>query len=146
MNIKISTQVESSINQVWEKFDITLLKKLAPPFPLMKVLKYEGNKKGDLVSFELSFLLFKQIWTSKITESHQNGKHAYFIDEGLELPFFLKDWKHKHLIEENKEGKTEIIDLIHYKTPFVWLDYLMYPLMYVQFAYRIPIYKRFFKI
>lgn len=145
MKIKISTQVESGVKQVWDNFDMNLLKKLAPPFPLMKVLRYDGNKKGDIVSFELSFLLFKQIWTSEITESYENGKHAYFIDEGVQLPFFLKEWHHKHLIEENGEN-AEIIDLIHYKTPFIWLDYLMYPLMYAQFAYRIPIYKRFFKI
>jgi ligand-binding SRPBCC domain-containing protein len=144
MKITIRTQVESDVKRVWDNFDINLLKKLAPPFPFMKVLRYDGNKKGDIVSFELSFLLFKQVWTSEITESNENGKHAYFIDEGVQLPFFLKEWHHKHLIEKNGE-KAEIIDLIQYKTPFTWLDYLMYPLMYAQFAYRLPIYKRFFK-
>lgn len=144
MKIKITTPVESSVKTVWKKFDITLLKKLAPPFPFMKVLQYDGNKKGDIVSFELNFILFRQIWTSHITESIEDGKHAYFIDEGVELPFFLKEWHHKHLIE-NHGGNAKIVDLIHYTTPFGWLDYAMYPLMYAQFAYRIPIYKRFFK-
>ncbi|MFN3783023.1 MAG: SRPBCC family protein [Spirosomataceae bacterium] len=144
MNIKISTQVESDVKQVWDNFDIQLLKKLAPPFPFMKVLRYDGNKKGDTVSFELNFVLFKQIWTSHITESLVTDGNAYFIDEGAKLPFFLKEWHHKHVIENNGANGAKIIDLIHYKTPFLWLDYVMFPLMYGQFAYRIPIYRRFF--
>ena len=93
---------------------------------------------------ELNFLLFKQVWTSDITDDHEDAEQWYFIDEGTELPFFFKFWKHRHVIVKNG-GNSRIVDDIEYKTPVLLLDWLLYPLLYLQFVYRKPIYKKVFR-
>lgn len=111
--------------------------------PPVNLVRYDGSATGDIVSMELNFLFFKQKWTSKITDNHTDSKEYYFVDEGVELPFFLKRWKHKHRII--KEGASTIIrDEIEFKAPFGLLSLLLYPALYIQFAYRKPIYKKVF--
>ena len=143
MNIKISTKVNQSLLKVWEGFNLELFSKLAPPFPPVKVKEFGGCLKGDKVHLELNFLLFKQDWISDIVDQKRTESEIYFIDEGTKLPFFLSYWKHKHRLVKDDEG-TLIIDDIIFKTPTILTDYLFYPLMYLQFLYRKPIYKRVF--
>lgn len=143
MNIKISTKVNQSLLKVWEGFNLELFSTLAPPFPPVKVKEFGGCLKGDKVHLELNFLLFKQDWISDITDQKRTESEIYFIDEGTKLPFFLSYWKHKHRLLKDEDG-TNIIDEISFKTPTVLTDYLFYPLMYLQFLYRKPIYKRVF--
>lgn len=144
MKIKIETAVQQSVNEVFNKFNGDLFMALAPPFPPVKLLRYDGEKKGDVVSMELNFLLFKQRWTSLITANETTENSSFFIDEGTELPFFLSSWHHKHLIE-TQNGKTIIVDDITFKTPFILTDYFFYPLLYLQFLYRKPIYRKLFR-
>ncbi|MEN2280790.1 hypothetical protein AAGF08_01540 [Algoriphagus sp. SE2] len=144
MEIIIKTQVEQDFLSVKEGFDKTLFKKLSPPFPPVKLLRFDGSKKGDLVSLELNFIFFQQKWVSEIIEDKTTEEEFYFIDQGVELPFFLKYWRHKHRIF--KVGENSIIqDEISYKAPFLILTWLLYPAMLLQFGYRIPIYKKIFK-
>lgn len=98
---------------------------------------------GDMVSLELNFILFKQVWTSAIIDQKTTETEIYFIDQGTKLPFFLKAWHHKHRLIRQGEG-TVIADEITFETPNRLLDYVMYPLMWAQFAYRKPIYRRAF--
>jgi ligand-binding SRPBCC domain-containing protein len=143
MRITIRTKVNQPYQQVWENFGEKLFKALNPPFPPVKLLRFDGSLKGDEVHLELSFLLFKQVWISKITDQQTLPNEIFFVDEGIKLPFFLKSWHHKHRIVQDGSG-TVIIDEISFKTPFLPFDFLMLPAMYGQFAYRVPIYKRFF--
>lgn len=143
MNIEISTKVNQSLLKVWEGFNLELFSKLAPPFPPVKVKEFGGCLKGDKVHLELNFLLFKQDWISNIMDQKRTESEIYFIDEGTKLPFFLSYWKHKHRLVKEGEG-TNIIDEITFKTPTILTDYLFYPLMYLQFLYRKPIYKKVF--
>lgn len=145
MKISIKTKVEQSYKQVYEQFNQNLLMKLNPPFPPVKLLRYDGNQKGNKVILELNFIFFKQEWESLITEEMETSESTFFIDEGVRLPFFLKYWKHQHLIENKEEG-SEIVDNIEFKTPFFLMDYLLYPALYLQFLYRKPIYRKFFRI
>ncbi|MCU0324926.1 MAG: hypothetical protein MUF45_06685 [Spirosomaceae bacterium] len=145
MKIKISTKVEQNIEQVWNQFDVNLLKKLSPPFPPVKVLHYIGHQIGEKVSFELNFFIFKQKWESEITDNRIDENERYFIDEGRILPFFLKYWKHKHRIVKSNSG-SKIIDEIEFKTPSILTDYIFYPLLYLQFLYRKPIYQKLFRV
>ena len=144
MNIKISTKVNQSLLKVWEGFNLELFSKLAPPFPPVEVKEFGGCLKGDKVHLELNFLLFKQDWVSDIVDQKRTESEIYFIDEGTKLPFFLSYWKHKHRLVKDDEG-TLIIDDIIFKTPTILTDYLFYPLMYLQFLYRKPIYKKVFE-
>ncbi|WP_296701829.1 hypothetical protein [Algoriphagus sp.] len=144
MEITIKTNVEQDFLSVKEGFNESLFNKLSPPFPPVKLLRFDGSKKGDLVSLELNFIFFRQKWVSKIIEDNTSEKEFYFIDQGIELPFFLKYWKHKHRII--KAGENSIIqDEISFKAPFILLTWLLYPAMLLQFGYRIPIYKKIFK-
>ena len=144
MNIKISTKVNQSLLKVWEGFNLELFSKLAPPFPPVEVKEFGGCLKGDKVHLELNFLLFKQDWISDIVDQKRTESEIYFIDEGTKLPFFLSYWKHKHRLVKDDEG-TLIVDDIVFKTPTILTDYLFYPLMYLQFLYRKPIYKKVFE-
>ncbi|MFN4146802.1 MAG: SRPBCC family protein [Runella sp.] len=144
MKINLSTVVSQPLDQVWKGFDESLFRRLAPPFPPVRVVRFDGCMKGDWVELELNFLLFKQRWTSLITDQQATPQEVYFIDEGTRLPFFLSYWHHKHRLVREGAG-TKIIDEIEFRTPFVLTDYLMYPLLWVQFAYRKPIYRRIFR-
>ena len=144
MNIIISTKVNQSLLKVWEGFNLELFSKLAPPFPPVVVKEFGGCLKGDKVHLELNFILFKQDWISDIVDQKRTESEIYFIDEGTKLPFFLKFWKHQHRLVKDDEG-TLIIDDISFKTPTILTDYLFYPLMYLQFLYRKPIYKKVFE-
>ena len=143
MKININTKVNQSLLKVWEGFDLALFTKLAPPFPPVVVKAFGGCLKGDKVHLELNFLLFKQDWISDIIEQKSTDTEIFFIDEGTKLPFFLSEWHHKHRLVKEDSG-TIIMDEITFKTPFILTDYLFYPLMYLQFLYRKPIYRKIF--
>lgn len=143
MKINLSTQVNQDYLSVKNGFDETLFTKLSPPFPPVKLARFDGSEIGDVVSLELNFLLFKQNWTSEISESQTTESECYFVDIGTKLPFFLKEWRHKHRIV--KEGNNSIIrDEIEFSAPFGLATLLLYPAIYLQFLYRKPIYKKIF--
>ncbi len=131
---------------VWQHFNRELFLQLAPPFPPVTLLRFDGCKVGDVVTLKLGFVFFSQIWESHIVQQETNENAIFFVDEGKKLPFFLKYWQHKHILQKTENDCTIIVDDISYKSPFWLLDYLLYPMMYLQFAYRKPIYKKFFKI
>jgi ligand-binding SRPBCC domain-containing protein len=147
MKISIATIVEQPVSKVWEQFDEKLLSKLSPPFPPVRLISF-GQKVGEKVTMELNFFIIRQLWVSKITESYLSVKESYFIDEGEQLPFFLSYWKHKHRIVENSTSPNNsgsiIIDEIEFRTPTILTDYIFYPILYLQFLYRKPIYQNFF--
>ncbi|MCU0391818.1 MAG: hypothetical protein MUE81_11930 [Thermoflexibacter sp.] len=146
MEIVIKTYVSQPILSVWQGFNETLFLKLAPPFPPMKLLRFDGSEKGNEVHIRLNFILFKQKWISLITENVKTEDQIYFIDEGIKLPFFLKYWKHKHRIikhiDNEKHTQSIIIDEIEFKSIFGWL---IYPVLYLQFWNRKKIYRKIFK-
>lgn len=145
MQIKITTQVEANYLQIAAQFDLRLFQALAPPFPKFEVLRFDGCSKGDEVWIVLHLLSAKIKWDALIVEHGQNQEEWYFIDEGTRLPFPLRSWKHRHRVCYIDNVNSEIIDDISYSTSWLLLDYLLYPLFYLQFAARKPIYQKFFK-
>jgi ligand-binding SRPBCC domain-containing protein len=143
MKLKIQTSVEKNYLQVWEGFTEDLFNQLSPPFPPVKVMQFDGCHKGDTVELELNFLLFKQRWKSLITDQQSTNTEIFFLDEGVKLPFFLTFWKHRHRIIKNGDS-TIIADEIEFRTPTLLTNYLFYPLLWLQFAYRKPIYRKVF--
>ncbi|MDF9801247.1 ligand-binding SRPBCC domain-containing protein [Catalinimonas alkaloidigena] len=143
MNIKISTAVEQPYQTVMQGFNEELFMRLNPPFPPVRLLRFDGCKKGDAVALELNFIFFKQQWLSKIVEDDFDQEEFYFIDKGTRLPFFLKYWHHRHRIIKNSQGST-IVDDITFKSPSPLLDFLLWPVLWLQFLYRKPIYKKIF--
>ncbi|MGV3588216.1 MAG: SRPBCC family protein [Adhaeribacter sp.] len=145
MRIAIHTEVKQDYLSVYHNFNQQLFLALAPPFPKFKLLRFDGSQPGDVVAVELNFGLFRQTWTSLITESKITDQEAYFIDQGQQLPWPLKYWQHQHLVKNNPAGGAIISDLIQYRTSFWLFDWLLYPVMWAQFSFRKPIYRRYFK-
>lgn len=143
MRFTIITPVAMDYQQVAQNFGQSLFEKLNPPFPPVKLLRFDGNIKGDQVHLELNFIFFKQVWKSLITENDSTASEIYFVDEGIQLPFFLSYWRHKHRIVKKGQGSA-IIDDITFRSPFFLFDFLLYPVLYLQFLYRKPVYKKFF--
>ncbi|MBV6647668.1 MAG: hypothetical protein KI790_19575 [Cyclobacteriaceae bacterium] len=143
MRLHIKTTVKSPLERVINGFDESLFKKLSPPFPKVHLKRFDGSKTGDIVSLELDFILFRQTWSSKIVSDSLRDNQWSFVDRGIELPFFLKEWRHQHDVKATKAGSI-IGDKIEYYTGSQLTDVLFYPLLWLQFAYRKPIYKRVF--
>ena len=144
MRLHLQTAVSQTYLEVKEGFNASLFVNLAPPFPPVKVLRFDGCKTGDIVDLELNFFLFKQKWTSKITEDHVDAREFRFVDEGVTLPFFLGQWRHCHRIISQPTGSI-ISDEIEFEGAYFWMTPLLYPVLWVQFWYRKPIYRRIFK-
>lgn len=144
MKILIQTKITGANQiQIYSLFNEALFKALAPPFPKMQVLKFDGCRKGDEVQVKLHFGLFAQRWDSIITESGSDEQKSFFIDEGTRLPFFLKSWKHTHIIRQAGEDVIieDNIDL-KWSSP-IWAT-LIFPGLYLSFLYRKPIYRKYF--
>ena len=145
MRIKIETLVNGNYKQVSARFDEELFLALKPPLVQLDLKVFDGCEKGDRVEMELGILGVKQAWKSLITEHGISNDKSYFVDEGIVLPPPLKSWKHHHILENVGDTRTKIVDDIQFSTGFSLLDYLIYPVMYLQFWYRKPIYKRYFQ-
>ena len=144
MKITIETAVEQGYLDVKSGFDASLFIKLSPPFPPVRLIRFDGSRKGDFVTLELDFIFFRQKWTSEITDDRTTDLEFFFVDQGVELPFFLKTWRHKHRVISSGIGSL-IRDEIEYEAPIEFLTYLLYPVLWAQFAYRKGIYRRVFK-
>ncbi len=143
MTLTIKTYVNGDWNLVRQGFSKDLFVKLSPPFPRVKILRFDGSSKGDLVYLELNFLLFRQNWTSEILEEKLGVDYRAFTDEGRELPFFLKSWRHIHEVRKSKSGSI-ISDSIRFSSGWLLIDCILWPLMLAQFLYRKPVYKKVF--
>ncbi len=143
MRIDVTTEVPGPVEEVFQGFDRALFLKLNPPFPLVRLLRFDGCETGDEVHLALNFILFRQRWESVITDAGQDAAGRYFVDEGRMLPWPLKTWRHHHGLERSGSG-TRIRDRIDFSTGNRFLDRLMYPALYLQFLYRKPVYRSFF--
>ena len=148
MKFTIRTQVKGPYRSVFDRFNSGLLTALTPPGMKMKVLRYdEPHEPGSMVELEATMYGFiKQLWKNEITEvEHAEGK-SWFVDEGRKLPWPVKKWRHKHIVQaakdEHGEPCAEIVDDIYYDAG--WITFLVHPVIWAQFAYRKPVYKRIF--
>ncbi|MFT4736454.1 MAG: ligand-binding SRPBCC domain-containing protein [Cyclobacteriaceae bacterium] len=144
MRLVIKTAVGAKRPAIKTGFTKELFLSLNPPFPPVKLLQFDGCKTGDKVALELNFIFFRQQWISDIIEDSEGGSTWCFVDRGIKLPFFLSTWQHRHSVIDLMQG-SEIIDDIEFSTGLKFVDLLMYPVLYLQFLYRKPIYKSVFK-
>ncbi|MDB5233964.1 MAG: hypothetical protein JWR44_957 [Hymenobacter sp.] len=145
MHLILRTSVAQAPAQVMAGFTRELFVALAPPFPKLRVLRFDGCHTGDQVAIELNVLVKRLPWTSLIVEDGTlpDGTH-FFVDEGQQLPTPLRYWRHRHLIVPGPNGSSVIVDDLEYRTAMPLLDALLYPAMWTQFAWRKPIYRRWF--
>lgn len=145
MRIVISTQVNQNYKTIFSRFDKDLFLALKPPFLPMTLRRFDGSMKGDEVKIRLGLGFLTQDWDALIIDQKEDDKEIYFIDKGTKLPFFLKTWQHKHRIINIENQQSQIIDDIQYTTPLGKVfDVLIYPVLYLQFWIRKPVYKKYF--
>ena len=143
MNIVLKTKVTGNFKKVMNNFDKDLFMALAPPFPKIELKEFTGSQKGDRVHIQFLAPVNSE-WVSDITEHGSNETEAWFVDEGTTLPFPLKYWKHKHIVRKVDENTSEIIDDITFSGVNGLVSILMWPALYIGFAQRKPIYRKYF--
>ncbi len=139
MKISITTAVRTPFKEVFQSFDEKLFLALKPPLLPMNLLRFDGCQVGHEVHIDLGY----KVWISLITEHVENEELCYFVDEGSQLPFPLRSWRHQHLIKQHKDH-TLIVDNINFSSGFELLDYGLYPFLYFMFLLRQPVYRKFF--
>ncbi|GAB2858627.1 SRPBCC family protein [Hymenobacter ruber] len=146
MHVTLRTAVSQSPAAVMAGFTRELFVALAPPFPRLRLLRFDGCRTGDRVEIELDTLVKRLPWTSLIVGDgvQPDGTH-FFVDEGQILPPPLRFWRHRHLIQPGPNGGSVIVDALEYRTASRLLDAVIYPAMWAQFAWRRPIYRRWFR-
>ena len=141
MRLQVTTRVNQEFRRSFSRFGRELFLQLNPPFPPVRLLRFDGMQPGDEVHLELNFLFRKEIWISVITELVETDDEIYFVDEGRQLPFMFRSWRHLHRLIRQGE-QTLIVDDITYQGRIKLLDYLLYPVLKLQFLYRRPVYRR----
>lgn len=142
--ILIETKVAQDYTKVFEQFDMALFKALQPSFPPSEVLRFDGSHVGNEVHIKLFTGLKWETWKSIITERTLGKEEHVFVDKGIVLPYFLKHWEHRHRVRKELSGSTIIDDIsLAFASPLLYP--VFYPAVYMQFAMRQPIYKRYFK-
>ncbi len=144
MNFVLKTLVNGYYTDVMKRFDLDLFEALKPIGAKMEVVQFTGSETGDIV--ELKFISpIKASWISDITDHGSDHTQAYFIDEGRVLPFPLKEWKHRHIVEKVDDHNSIIVDDITFSSGRKWLDFLIYLPLMLSFYPRKRIYRRYFE-
>ncbi len=143
MNLKLKTTVKGNYKAIMDRFDRDLFEALAPKQGKIEIVEFTGSKKGDRV--HLRFLSpIRADWVSNITEDGVTDRMAYFVDEGETLPYPLKYWHHRHIVEKLTEDTSRIVDDITFRGPNRLVTWLMYPGIYLGFYPRKRIYQAYF--
>lgn len=143
MKILIKTKIEKNYQVLFSLFNIDLFKALKPPVMSLIVERFDGCKPGDEVHLRMDFFgFFKERWVSRITKEARTEYEVYFIDEGIVLPFPIKNWTHQHRIEKITELSSYVVDEIDYSSGNKFIDLLIYPGLFLMFLFRVPVYKR----
>lgn len=143
MNIRLETKVKGHYKTIMDGFDRELFEALTPKQGKVEIVTFTGSKKGDRV--HLRFLSpIRTEWISDITEDAVNEDEAYFIDEGVKLPFPLRYWQHKHIVRKVTEETSCIVDDITFKGVNPVVSLLLYPAIYLGFYPRKRIYQQYF--
>lgn len=145
MKILLKTEVAGTVEEVFARFDNDLLLALNPPWVKMKFVHVDPpNQVGAIIHIKVWFLgLFRQEWKNYVSEYSPSPTQSFFVDEGQVMPGVLRAWRHKHIVQQ-KGNHVEIVDDIHFRAPFLVLGWMMYPVLWFQFYYRKPIYRRIF--
>ncbi|MBT8221442.1 MAG: hypothetical protein KJP00_16560 [Bacteroidia bacterium] len=136
--------MKESIDIVIHNFGEELFLALMPKILPVQLLAYDGDRVGGLVQIQMGVPPIEGIWVSKIISRSQRTDGLQFVDVGVELPFPLVNWRHQHVIKKDSGGRTVIIDDITYSTGSKFWDAITYPILYMMFAMRKPLYRKYF--
>ena len=139
MKLLIKAQVPVSADTVFAGFDRRLFEALAPGWLPNQIERFDGCSVGDEIHLRLPL----GRWVSLITARETGAFESSFVDEGKVLPAPFVFWRHRHIVRSEKAGCC-IIEDIEYKTKSPGLDKVMWPVLWLVFRARAPIYRRYF--
>ncbi len=143
-HLLITHYVGGSVAGVFDGFTRDLFERLSPKLPPAKLLRYDGNQVGDWVVIRLGIPPLSQTWRSVITANERGAAESLFVDEGRQLPWPLKFWRHVHRIQAEAPGRVAIVEDITFTTDSRLMDKLMRPVIRAQFKARGPKYRQVF--
>ncbi len=138
--IKIKTKVKGCPTKIIRHFDEELFMKLNPPFIKVELNQFDGCKKDSDLKLTTNFLGLYQYWHNKVIDRFDSDNLVYFIDEGVEMPFPITKWIHKHKIVKIDDQNSYIVDDIEYICSNPIFEFFSYPAIFITMFYRKPIY------
>ena len=146
MRFQILTPVKGNLRKVFAGFDHNLLLQLTPPGVKMELLRFDApDKPGGRIQLRITLLgMIRQEWTNEFPEYALSDAECHFVDVGVVMPFPIKMWRHDHRVLSDGPNRAIINDDVSFKTGFFLMDFLLYPILWLQFRYRRPIYRRIF--
>ena len=144
MNLKLKASVKGNYKDVIAAFDRHLFEALKPPAGEMEIVEFTGSKKGDKVHLKFHSPI-KAEWISDIVEDAVTDERAWFVDEGIKLPWPLATWTHRHIVEKIDEKNSMIIDDITFTGSNFILSLFLFPAIFLGFYPRKKIYQDYFK-
>ncbi|MBX2876640.1 MAG: cyclase [Saprospiraceae bacterium] len=145
MKIRFETRVKGHYKEVMKRFDRELFEALKPKQGEMEIVEFTGSKTGDRVHLKFTSP-FSMEWVSDIISHGEDDEKAFFVDEGVKLPFPIGFWRHQHIVEKVDEQYATIIDDIEYKASPSFLTPLIYPALYAAFYPRKKVYQSYFGV
>ncbi len=143
MNLVLKSSVKGNYKNVMAAFDRRLFEALKPPVGKMEIVAFTGSKKGDKVHIKFHSPI-KAEWISDIVEDEVTEERAWFVDVGVQLPWPLATWKHRHIVEKIDKEHSMIIDDITFTGNNFILSMLLYPAIFLGFYPRKKIYQKYF--
>jgi len=143
MNLTLRTPVQGNYKDIIAAFDRQLFEALKPPVGEMEIVEFTGSSRGDKVHIQFHSPI-KAEWISDIVEDEITDQRAWFVDVGVKLPWPLKTWKHRHIVEKIDDTNSMIVDDITFSGTNFLLSLLLYPALFIGFYPRKKIYKEYF--
>ena len=143
MKYLIEIPVDSSLEIIKQSFNRELFTALKPPFVSLRILRYDGNSEGNEIHLQIKSMFLVQNWVSVISREWKNDHEWGFEDVGKVLPFFLKSWKHKHIVRKSEKGSV-IVEDVWYEPKQKWMSVFVRFFVYLQFKPRPRVYRRWF--
>jgi ligand-binding SRPBCC domain-containing protein len=142
--VQFSTSIPYPIADVTACFNQNLFSFLAPAFPRLKILRYDGQKKDDRIEIELDFGLWRSLWVAHIVRTWQTDDAWGFEDVGGPLPFPFTTWQHQHKLDKISQTETLVTDFVGFRAGAWWRTLCFKWVVQGMLAGRGPQYKRYF--
>lgn len=143
MIFRMEIPVQAAPNTVREGFTRSLFEALRPPGIKLRIDRYDGNNPGDSIHLTAGVLFVRFRWESLITAQWEKDGEWGFEDQGVKLPFFLKSWTHRHLVQSMPKGSV-IIEDVQYEPRRKWMRFFARILVNLQFHPRPKVYRKYF--
>lgn len=145
MRLLIKTRVSGNYQKVFAGFDESLLLKLTPPGMKLRLVKADPpDQVGGGIHLHVTVLgIIRQEWKNDFHSHEIKENECHFVDVGRLMPFPFKYWRHDHRVQRDGDN-ARIVDDITYRCRLKLLEWLVFPIVWLQFRYRRPIYRRHF--